>query len=95
MCGGQTVGAVVWRISRAIVEGDVMDVDSRAVANAEAMNRIVLDVKVVHRAVTEDFAELNEVVGSGGSVSAMRLLPHIRQTHFATPPLLPSPSHHA
>lgn len=39
-----------------------MYIQSRAVTNVEAVDRIVLDVDVVHRAGSKDFAELNEVV---------------------------------
>lgn len=95
MRSSQTVRTIIRRISCAVVKRDVINVNSCAVADAEAMNGVVLNVNVVDGAVAEDLAELDEVIGPGRSISKMLTLLLIRQTHFATPPLLPSPSHHA
>jgi hypothetical protein len=40
----------------------MVNVNASAVTNTEAVNRIVLDVDVMNRAGSKDFAELDEVV---------------------------------
>jgi hypothetical protein len=49
----------------------VVDVDPCAVADTEAMNRVVLDVDIVDRARSEDFAKLDEVVRSAWLASRL------------------------
>jgi hypothetical protein len=44
----------------------VVYIDSRAITDAEAMDWVVLNVNIMDRARSEDFAKLNEVVRSVG-----------------------------
>jgi hypothetical protein len=71
----------------------VVDINTCTVADAEAVHGIVLDVDVMDRARPKDFVHFNKMVGScGWSVVLQSTSGH---THFATPPLLPRPSHQA
>jgi hypothetical protein len=71
----------------------VVDIDTCTVANAEAVNRVVLDVDVMDRAGSKHFVHFDEVVGP----FLRSVVSYIMNgnTHFATPPLLPRPSHQA
>lgn len=44
----KAVGAGVGRVASAVVESDVVYVETSTVADAEAVNRIVLDVDIVN-----------------------------------------------
>ena len=61
----EAIGAVVGRVARAVVEGDVVDIEAGAVADAEAVDGVVLDVDVVDGARSKNRLELDEVVGPG------------------------------
>jgi hypothetical protein len=60
----QAVRAIIRCISGAVVQRNVMDVDTCTTADTEAMYRVVLDIDVMNRARSEDFADLNEVIRS-------------------------------
>jgi hypothetical protein len=62
--GWQAVRTLVRGISGTIIQRNVMNVDACTAANTEAMYRVVLDVDVVNRARSKDFADLNEVIRS-------------------------------
>lgn len=47
MRGGKAVGAIIGRVSGAVVESDVIDVEASAVADTEAVDWVVLDVDVM------------------------------------------------
>lgn len=44
----KAIGAIVRRVSGAVVESDVVDVEAGTVADAEAVDWVVLDVDVVN-----------------------------------------------
>jgi hypothetical protein len=44
---GKAVGAIVGRVSGTVIQRDVIDVQTYAVADAETMYRVVLDVDIV------------------------------------------------
>lgn len=48
MRGSQAIGTIVGRITSAVVQRDMVYVESSATTNAEAMDRIVLNVYVVN-----------------------------------------------
>jgi hypothetical protein len=58
----QAIGSLVGCVSSTVVQRDVVNVESSAVTDAEAMNRVVLYVEVVDRAGSEDLPNLNEVI---------------------------------
>jgi hypothetical protein len=60
----KAIRAVVRCVASAIVQRDVIDIKVGTIANAEAMNWVVLDVDVMNRAVSKHFRELDEVVRS-------------------------------
>lgn len=47
----------------------MVNIDASAIANAEAVDWVVLDVNVMDRARSEDFAELDEVIWPANVVS--------------------------
>lgn len=75
MRSSQTVRTIIRRISCAVVKRDVINVNSCAVADAEAMNGVVLNVNVVDGAVAEDLAELDEVIGLRYTTVASQSVP--------------------
>jgi hypothetical protein len=60
----KAIGAIVWRISSAVVQGHMIYIKASTVANAEAVNWVVLDVDVMNGAISKHFCELDEMVGS-------------------------------
>jgi hypothetical protein len=64
---GQAIGTVVGCIARAVVECNVIDVESCTVADTEAVNGVVLNVDVVDCARSENRFEFDEMVGPGKS----------------------------
>lgn len=61
--GRQASRAVVGRVSGTVIERDVVDIETGAVADAEAVDGVVLDVDTVDNALAEKLGELNKVVG--------------------------------
>jgi hypothetical protein len=59
----QAVGTLVGRIASTVVQGDLIDVQSIAVADAETMDWVVLDIDVMNRTRSENLGKLDEVVG--------------------------------
>ena len=45
--GGKAVGAIIRRVSGAVIQSDMVDVQACTVTDAETMDRVVLDVDVV------------------------------------------------
>lgn len=74
VCCRKAVGAVVGRVSVAIVQRNVVDVQTSAVADTEAVHRIVLDVDVVYGTLSKHL-HLNEVVWLGNASVATKAIP--------------------
>lgn len=47
MRGGKSIRTIIWCVAGTVVQRDVMDIKTSAVAHAEAMNRVVLNVDIV------------------------------------------------
>lgn len=45
---GKAIRAIIRRVAGTVVQRDVVDIEPSAVADAEAMNRVVLDVNIVN-----------------------------------------------
>jgi hypothetical protein len=72
----------------------MMNIDAGAIADTEAMNRIVLNVNIMDRAGSENTFQFNEVVGSvkqsvtESSTSRADVLRHTAITSKPIPPCL-------
>lgn len=62
MRGREAIGPLVWRVPSAVIQSDVVDINASTIADAEAVDWVVLDVNVMHRALTEHLGELDEMV---------------------------------
>jgi hypothetical protein len=63
--GRQSIGPRIGCVTSTVVQSDVVDVKSGAATDAEAVHRVVLDVDIVNRAASQNFAKLDKVVGPG------------------------------
>lgn len=48
MSSRKAVGAIVWCVSGTVVQGDVVKINTRAVADAETMHRVILNIDIVY-----------------------------------------------
>ena len=60
--GSETIGSVVRCFASSIVQHDILQEKAIAAADAEAMNRIILDIQILDDRVSDCFADSNEVV---------------------------------
>lgn len=80
MRSGQAIRTSIGCIACTVIKHDVIYVYTSTIANAEAVNRVVLDIDVMDRAISKNLAELNEVVGPISTLSIieyMMVLPRI------------------
>jgi hypothetical protein len=75
MCCRQTVGAVVGRISGAVVQRDVVNVQTSAVTDTEAVHWVILDVDVVDGTLPKNLLQFDEVIRLGDAAVAADTIP--------------------
>jgi len=71
----QALGPLVGRISGRVVQGNAVNVQIGAVADTETVDRVVLDVDIVDRALSSHILHLDKVVGLGSTSIAAESIP--------------------